>query len=108
MSGIFDGMAGLLNDLFGGPVSYLPRAGAPRQIQSIFRARPVVYTDAEGHEILAVGSTWRVPRAEVPELDRGDRITLDDGRVYSILNWAPTGSPAADGFLICELREVAP
>ncbi len=99
-------MAGLLTETFGGPVTYTPAGGAPRVIASVFRRTPVEATDPEGHAVLVTTPTWTVPRALVPEVKRGDRIVPGDGLTYEIRNVWPSGSPAADARVICELFEV--
>ncbi|MFN7051351.1 MAG: hypothetical protein ACK4NH_04465 [Gemmobacter sp.] len=42
----------------------------------------------------------------VPELAKGDRIHPGNGRSYAVLNFEPTGSPATDAAVICELERV--
>jgi len=106
---IFDGMTGLLADVLGGAVSYTPAAGVPRDIPSIFREDPIEITDQDGHPVLIVAPTWQVDRSLVPELARSDRVNPGNGKIYRILNLHPSGSPAADAAVICELEKlVAP
>ena len=106
MSHYFEGMAGVFAEILGAPVIYTPSAGVPRPVQSIFREAPIDATDSDGHPVLIVAPTWRVQRQLVPEVARGDRIQPGNGRTYTILNMQPSGSPAEDGFLICELERV--
>ena len=108
MTGLFDGVAGLLADVLGAPVTYTPAGGAPRTIQSLFREAPVEAIDADNHPALTVAPTWRVQRHLVPELAHGDRIQPGNGRPYIVQNPHPSGSPAEDGFLICELERILP
>lgn len=103
MPSLFDGVTGLLADVFGDPVIFAPKVGAPRPIQSIFRETPVDLVDADGHPVRSVGPTWQVQRDLVPEVAKNDRIILGDGRIYEIQARWPSGSPATDAFLICDL-----
>ncbi|RWR55084.1 hypothetical protein EOW66_02140 [Sinirhodobacter huangdaonensis] len=106
MMSIFDGMAGVLSDMLGSPVTYMPRGGGSRQIGSIFRRHPTEDVDRDGHAVLVMAPTWRVRSDLAPEVQRGDRIAPGDGRIYEILNAQPSGSPAVDAHLVCELYEV--
>lgn len=107
MSGLFDGVAGLFTDVLGGPVTYTPAGGTPRVIRSIFREAPIEAVEpGDDRGVWIVAPTWRVQRQLVPEIARGDRIQPGNGRTYAILGAEPSGSPAEDGFLICELERV--
>lgn len=108
MSSLFDGVAGLLSDVFGGPVIYRPKGGDERAIQSVFRKAPLEAIDSDGHPVLIVAPTWRVRRDLAPEVTRGDRIVPGDGVIYEIQNTHVSGSPASDAFILCELFEVDP
>lgn len=102
--GIFDGVTGILSDVFGDPVTYLPAGGAAREIQSIFREAPVEVEGADGQLVRIDAPSWRVTRDLAPHARRNDRITVRDGRSFVITVVHPTGSPASDAFLICELQ----
>jgi len=105
MTGIFDGMTGLFTDVFGGSVIYSSAAGGwSKSVSSIFREAPIEVEGADGQIVRIEAPTWRVPRDQAPQVRRGDRITLPDGRVFSVMVVHPTGSPAADAFLICECQ----
>lgn len=106
MTRLFDGMAGLLSDVFGSPVTYRPQGGGARVVQSVFRRQPTEDVGADGHSILVLAPTWRVRSDLCPEVRRGDQIEPGDGRTYEVLNVQRTGSPAADAMLVCELYEV--
>lgn len=107
MTALFDGMAGVLNDVFGAPVIYTPDGGAPQSVQAVFRAAPIEVVDEEGHTVLILSPTIRVRRDLVPSIGRGDQVepSIAPGRVYRVLNILPSGSPAADAFIVCELEE---
>ncbi len=104
MTRIFDGMAGILSDTFGDPVIFLPKAGSAGPIMSIFREAPIEVDGADGQIVRTDAPTWRVRRDLAPEVRRGDRITVPDGRSFEVMVVHPTGSPAADAFLICECQ----
>jgi hypothetical protein len=103
---LFDGMAGVLNGVFGAPVTYLPAGGIPRDIRSIFRETPITIGGSDGGDVLIEAPTWRVSKADLAGAARGDRIALPDGRVFRVLNRIGTGSPAADAFILHELELV--
>lgn len=107
MVALFDGLAGILADVFGEPVTYLRQGGAPPEtVLSVFRRQPAEETDSDGRGILVMAPIWRVQAQLVPQLARGDRIIPGDGRTYEVLNVQPSASPAADAFVVCELYEV--
>jgi hypothetical protein len=108
MPSVFDGMAGILTDVLGDPVTYIPAGGVPRSVPSVFRREPINITDPDGREVLIMAPTWRVQRDLAPEARRGDRILAPDGLTYDLVNVQPTGSPAADSFLLCELERIFP
>lgn len=104
MTAIFDGMAGLLSGVFGGAVIFHPASGPARSIQSIFRESPIEIDSEDGQIVQIDAPTWRVSRDLAPEVQRGDRITVADGRDFVVMVVHPSGSPAADAFLICECQ----
>ncbi|WP_041527107.1 head-tail joining protein [Paracoccus aminophilus] len=106
MTGIFDGMAGILADVVGTSITYHPASGAARDIQSVFREAPIEVEGADGHEVLITAPTWRVSRAIVPDVRRGDRIAVSGGRIFRVMAVHPTASPAMDAFVVCELQVV--
>lgn len=104
MPSVFDGMAGILSDVFGDPVIFLPRSGSARPIMSMFRETPIEVDGADGQIVRIDAPTWRVRRDLAPEVRRGDRVTVPDGRSFMVMVVHPTGSPAVDAFLICECQ----
>lgn len=106
MTSLFDGMAGLISGVFGRPdIVYIPANGMERMVQSIFRETPVEAQNSEGVAVLVTSPSWRVERHLVPEIARGDRIEPRNGKRYRIQNVWPSGSPAADAAVLCELTE---
>ena len=106
MASIFDGMSGIIAGALGDPVIYAPAGGAAREIQSIFREAPIEIDGADGQIVRIDAPTWRVGRDLAPEVRRGDHITVPGGRSYKVMVVHPTGSPASDACLICELQTV--
>lgn len=109
MTALFDGMAGVLNGVFGAPLVYTPVGLSPRVVQGVLRLGPIEVTDSEGHSVVIASPTLRIPR-DVPDVGRrGDRVTSEryPDRVFSILNEIESVSPAHDGFSIMELEEVS-
>ena len=106
MPGIFDGMTGILSDVFGDPVIYLPQGGVSRPIMSMFRESPIDVDGADGRIVRIDAPTWRVRRDLAAELRRGDWITVPDGRTFAVMVVHQTGSPATDAFRICECQIV--
>lgn len=107
MTGIFDGMAGVIAGVLGRPdIAYTPAGGTARAVRSIFRETPVETQDSEGVSVLITSPSWRVERHLVPELRAGDMVEPGNGRAYRVKNVWPSGSPAADAAVICELSLV--
>jgi len=97
-------MAGLLNDVFGGPVTLAHPDGAVQAVQAVFRAEPLELTGEAGL-VLIEQPTLRVRRDLAPGVRRGSVLTLAGGKQYRVESVIPGGSPATDGFLICTLEE---
>ena len=103
---IFDGMTGILSGVLGGMVTYSPAGGTGRDLRSIFREAPIEVEGADGQIVRIEAPTWRVGRDLALEVRRGDQITVPDGRTFTVMVLHPTGSPASDAYLICELQIV--
>ncbi|WP_370576789.1 hypothetical protein [Paracoccus sp. PAR01] len=106
MTRIFDGMTGILSGVLGGMVTYSPAGGTGRDLRSIFREAPIEVEGADGQIVRIEAPTWRVGRDLAPEVRRGDQITVPDGRTFTVMVVHPTGSPASDAYLICEMQIV--
>jgi len=106
MSAIFDGMATVLNDVFGAVVTWTPSGGEAVEITGRFRAEPVRVADEDGREFLMTAPSLRVTRPAADDLAEGDEIAPGNGKTYRILNSHPSGSPAVDAFVIFELEQV--
>ncbi|MBJ2150636.1 hypothetical protein JC607_07130 [Paracoccus sp. IB05] len=107
MTGIFDGMTGILSDVFGAPVIWQPPGSQAETVQSIFRRVPVEVVGAGGEPVLAMQPIWRVRRGSMSRAPKaGDQIQPGDGRTYRITAVQEGGSPAGDRFVTCELELV--
>lgn len=106
MTSLFNGLSGILAGAFGATITYAPRTGPVRDLQSVFRENPIEVTGADGQEILIDAPTWRVERHLVPNLTRGDRIVVPDGRTFKVETTHTTGAPSGDAFVLCELHLV--
>ena len=104
MSNAFDGIAGLLNGVFGKPVDVTPVSGSARTIQGVFRREPIEVADEEGAPVLILSPTLKVPATEV--LKRGDIVepSIAPGSRYEVMNNQASPSPASDRFVIYELE----
>lgn len=112
MTSVFDGMAGVLNGVFGAPVVYQPAYGPAQTVQAVFRAEPIEVAGSDGHAVLIVAPTLRVQRNILPDIGRGDHVVPSvasaRGKTFKVINMIPTASPAGDAFWVCELEEVLP
>ncbi|VDC31418.1 head-tail joining protein [Pseudogemmobacter humi] len=106
MTGLFDGVAGLLNDVFGGSVTHRPKVGLDRIRHWIFRAPPVEVEGEDGHSVLDVAPFLKVPRPDASSVSIGDLILPGNGNTYKVVNLQPSGSPAADAFVVFDLELV--
>jgi len=103
--GLFDGMAGLLNGVFGGSVIHIPAVGAAVTIQGIFRREPIQVADDYGREILVEMPSLRVLKPVAATIATGDVIQPGDGRDYRVLSSHDSGSPGADAFVVFALED---
>lgn len=110
MTGLFDGVAGLLSGVFGDTVDWLDGGQLPAlPVQSVFRSEPIEVEGGDGAPILIMQPTWRVSTTALPRLPaRGDRITISSGETYQITAIHKTRSPARDRFILCLLEQVVP
>lgn len=104
MASIFDGMAGLLSDVFGSPIIHTSADGSERTITGIFRGHPVDLSEEDGHTVLEIAPTLRVTSQAAVGILVGDRILPTGAAVHRVLNRIPSGSPASDAFVIFELE----
>lgn len=103
---VFDGLAGVLNGMFGATVSHTPQGQAAVDIEAVFREEPIAVTDDDGRDVLIVAPTLRVQKPTADTIAAKDTIAPGNGRTYRVVNRHPNGSPAADAFVIFELEEI--
>ena len=105
VTGVFDGMAGVLNATFGAPVVIHPGGGAAAGVRGVLRDLPQRVTDDRGMEVETVQPTLRLPLADAVGLVEGDVVIAASGQRYVVtLRVTPT-SPAADRLVLFHLRE---
>lgn len=106
MPSVFDGMAGVLDDVFGAPVMIYPAGGGQLVGRGIFRETPVSAADEDGHAVLVTSPTLRMRKPDATVLRVGDLIKPEcDDRMFRVLNRWANGSPARDAFVVFELED---
>lgn len=105
MAGLLDGTASLLGDMFGETVTHSPQSGDPVELTGIFRRKPMEIFEEDGSSSLIVRPTLRVNEPIASSISNGDMVTPENGVTYRVKNRHPSGSPAADAFVIFELTE---
>lgn len=103
--GLFDGVSGLLADVFGDPITYRPRLGAARVIQSVFRLQPIEMLGEDGLGVIGSQPTWRVRSDLLGDWSEGDEIEAPNGKRYRLRHMMPSASPATDAHLMFVLEE---
>jgi hypothetical protein len=106
VTSLFDGMAGLLTDVFGGPVTITPVGGAPQAVRGVFREVPIDDDVADGRPGFSFVPVLRLQKLLSDSLTKHARVTLPDGREFILLRPVPGGSPAADAFVTWEMEAV--
>lgn len=106
MTSLFDGVAGLMSDVFGSPVTLTPQTGSPRTIRAVVRSAPVELVAPDGHAMMDVQPEMRVTADVASTIRGGDSITTATGRKYRIVASQPSGSPAADAMVIYALEAI--
>lgn len=104
MAGIFDGMAGLLGEVFGARITHWPRSGVEHDLQGIFRAPPITLMGEDGRGVLETGPALRVARPAADDVAVGDLVRPAGDALYRVISRTPGGSPAADAFILFELE----
>jgi len=99
-------MAGLLNDVFGDPVTITPVNGASYELQAVFRREPLEVAGDDGVPVLILNPTLKVP--EATKLSREDLVepSIEPGKRYEVQSGEPSPSPAGDRFVFYELELV--
>lgn len=106
MTALFDGLSGLLNDVFGGPVTVILSSGAPRQLRGMFREYPADDSAGDGRPVVTSIPTLRLERHDAVGVDRGSAVYVPGrSETFRVLRRVPTASPAADAFVVFELEQ---
>ncbi|WP_299145983.1 hypothetical protein [uncultured Tateyamaria sp.] len=107
---LFDGVAGVLADVFGAPVIYTPKTGEAVQVQATLRHEPTEVVGDDGRVTLITSPTLRVSRAVLANPLPGDVVALaaTPEDAFEVLNKIHSGSPAADAVWVCELAPYRP
>ncbi|MFN3646243.1 MAG: hypothetical protein ACK4S2_06975 [Gemmobacter sp.] len=105
MTSPFDGLTGLLNGVFGGPVTLTPVGGAPVAVRGVFREIPVDDPVGDGRPGLAILPVLRLRAPDAALVGKGALCAVS-GRTFRLLRPIPSGSPAADAFVAFELEEL--
>lgn len=98
-------MAGLLSNVFGGPVTHYPAAGGQAEIEGVFRRTPIQASDEDGREFLIHAPTLKLTKDVAKTVTRGDVIVPHDGQSYTVLAAHPGGGPDDTAFTIFELED---
>jgi hypothetical protein len=99
MTDLFDGVAGMLNDTFGAPVTVRNAAGVARTIQAIFRYEPVEIFGEDDATTPVNRPVLVVPKSIAGELAFGESVKVGEQR-FTVVSSEPTQqSPAEDAFL---------
>ena len=106
MTGIFDGVAGMLNVVFGAPVTITPERGPAVETRGLFREEPVVIGQGEGGDILDVQTVLKIQRPTADDIKTGAVVAPGNGKTYRVINRLPSGSPAADAFVTFQLEDI--
>ena len=131
MASVFDGMTGVLADVFGAPVTISGSVAATvaglfreavmeqeaRQaavaihegtVAGLFREAVVEQEGADGRVFFGVTPSVKLRKGTVAALVKGDVVapSVAPGRSFTVLQAFPSGSPADDAFVVYALEEV--
>jgi len=91
-------MAGILNDVFGAPVTIIPKAAqSAYEIQAVVRSEDLEVENGQGEIVMARVSTIQVQNDAAARLVPGDEVVTLRAR-YRIDRPVEPRSPAADRF----------
>lgn len=106
MNGIFDGISGVLNGVFGASVTVRPERTAAYEVRALFREAPIVVGQGEAGDIYDVMPTLAVQRPAAAGVNEGDVIEPGNGSSYRVIARLPSGSPAVDAFVTFDLERI--
>lgn len=105
MTSVFDGMSGVLNDVFGAPLTVTLVAGGGVDVRGILRDREIEVAGEDGEPVVTVQPTLRIPRSDFTD-QMGEDDTVEQGaRRYRVLYRVPPESPADDRLETFVLRK---
>jgi hypothetical protein len=105
MTSAFDGMTGVLNEVFGSPVVLTRQGDGPVTVTAVFREMPVEDDVADGRSVVTMMPTLRLRKTD-GDLAKGDLVAPGNGKTYVVLRPIQTASPASDAFVFYPLEEV--
>lgn len=107
MPSVFDGMGGVLNEVFGAPLTVTFAAGGGLDVHGILRDREVEVAGEDGEPVLTVQPTLRIPAGDVAaQMGEGDIIEQGERR-YRVIYRVPAENPAVDRLETFVLRRDA-
>lgn len=106
MASVFDGMTGVLADVFGAPVTISGSVSAT--VAGLFREAVLEQEGADGRVFFGVTPSVKLRKGTVAALVKGDVVapSVAPGRSFTVLQAFPSGSPADDAFVVYALEEV--
>ena len=108
MTSIFDGLAGVVADVFGAPVTIAPGGASPVTIQAVLRQRQIEVAAEDGEPVIMLETVLRAPSADVATLVEGDLVTDVLGRSWRVRYRLPPDAPSLDRLEEFVLRRVGP
>ena len=104
MGSIFDGMTGVLNSVFGTPVTIITSTGA-FIVTGVLRNESVEVAADEGEPVLTVLPVLKLRTGDTNGLQSGDEVMAENGTTYIVRHSIPSESPASDRFETFILRK---
>lgn len=105
MTRIFDGIADILNGVFGDTVTVTPSGGSPTDVQGIFRDADVPVINESGVETISDFPTLVLHRTDAVPLIPGGIVDPGNGHTYLCVADMDGGSPDPRGFVTIQLEE---
>lgn len=105
MPALFDGVTGLLAEVFGDPVTHTAAGGATATIQSVFRLVPVEVAAPEMGPVSVLRPVWMVPRDRAGAIRMGDVVDPGTGTMYRTVRPFDRADPGVDRFIHWECEE---
>jgi hypothetical protein len=104
---VFDGMAGVLHDVFGAPVTVTPPNGPAFTVHAVLRQFSEMDSIVDGRTLRVHWATLEMP-ASAPAVPVGATVTgtAVPGRVFRVLARVESTSPAADAPIRYDLQRV--